>query len=120
VVSLVETADGRALFSIEPLAPVGGVPSYAPGVFELPLPVETKTYTIETLGPGRASVAAEGGTLYTATKTTGRRGEVTLTLEVVKKNTKAGTWNVHGVYRAVLVPVGAGKSGEVVVDVTFN
>jgi hypothetical protein len=120
VVTVTETEEGQALFAIEPKAPIAGVPSYAPGAFQLPPPVEAKTYTIDTIGPGRASVAAEGGTLYTATRTTGRRGEVTLTFKSLKRNPKApGTWTAHGTYRAVLVPAGAGKSGEVVVEVRF-
>jgi hypothetical protein len=69
---------------------------------------------------GRASVAADGGTLYTATRTTGQRGEVKLVLATVKKTAKVkGTWEVHGTYRARLIPAGGGKTGEVVVDVKF-
>ena len=69
---------------------------------------------------GKASVAAEGGVLYTAAKTSGRRGEVTLTLTSLRASaTIAGAFEVHGIYRARLVPVGAGKTGEVVVEVRF-
>lgn len=99
---------------------IADVPSYAPGAFELPAPVRAGTYTLADLGMGKAAVAAEGGALYTATKTTGQRGEVTLVLRTVKENPKSkGTWTVQGTYRARLIPVGAGKEGEVVVDVTF-
>ena len=64
---------------------VAGAPGYAPGAFEIPLPVEAKTYTLDSLGQGRASVAAEGGVLYTATKTSGHRGEVEVAFTSVKK-----------------------------------
>jgi hypothetical protein len=114
-------ARGDALYLvIETIGPIEGVPACAPGAFEIPGPVETRTYTLDSLGMGRASVAAEGGTLYTATKTTGRRGEVSLTLTSVKKGA-AGRWaySVHGSYRARLIPAGAGKTGEVVVQVAF-
>ena len=48
-----------------------------PGPFEIPLPVGGEAPTPSTRsGRGLASVAAEGGTLYTAAKTFGRRGEV--------------------------------------------
>ena len=118
--TVTETEEGDALFAIEPKAPIAGVPSYAPGAFRLPPPVEARTYTIETIGPGRASVAADGGALYTATRTTGRRGEVRLTFDKLARNPGApGTWTAHGTYRAVLVPAGAGKAGEVVVEVRF-
>jgi hypothetical protein len=110
--------DGKAYFDVRPRGPIDGVPSYAPGTFELPPPVAAGTYTLETLGLGRASVAAPGGALYTATKTSGRRGEVTLTLASVRRVSQ-GAFAVHGTYRARLLPAGAGKSGEVVVEVRF-
>jgi hypothetical protein len=117
--ALVRARDGVSYFVIEPLAPVKGVAAYAPGAFELPA-VEARTYDMESLGMGRASVAADGGTLYTATKTTGRRGDVRLTLGTVKRIAGTeGAFAVHGTYRARLVPAGDGKAGEVVVDVKF-
>jgi hypothetical protein len=111
---------GASYFVIEPAGPVEGVPAYAPGAFELRGKVEAGTYDLDRLGMGRASVAAEGGTLYTATKTTGRRGEVKLTLTSVRRVAGApGAYAVRGTYRARLVPAGDGKSGEVVVEVRF-
>ncbi len=65
-VSVRSGEEGQALFVIEARAPIPGIPAYAPGSFEIPLPVEAKTYTLDSLGQGVASVAAEGGTLYTA------------------------------------------------------
>ena len=77
-VSLTEPGDGEAMFVVQPRGPVPDVPAYAPGAFRVPLPVRTGRFTLDDLGMGKASVAAEGGVLYTATKTTGQRGEVTL------------------------------------------
>jgi hypothetical protein len=112
--------EGQALFVIEAHAPIPGVPAYSPGSFEIPLPVKAKTYTLDSLGQGVASVAAEGGTLYTAAKTFGRRGEVDVVFTTVKADPATkDAWEVHGSYRARLLPVGSGKRGEVVVEVTF-
>lgn len=110
----------QALFVIEARAPISGIPSYSPGSFEIPLPVEAKTYTLDSLGQGIASVAAEGGTLYTAAKTFGQRGEVEVTFTTVKADSATKqAWEVHGSYRARLLPVGSGKQGEVVIEVKF-
>jgi hypothetical protein len=111
--------DSTAVFEIKGMAPIEGVPSYVPGAFQLPRPVKVGTFKLEDLGPGRASVAAEGGTLYTATKTTGQRGEVTLELTGVEPGHVGAVPVCHGSYRARLIPAGAGKAGEVVVVVTF-
>jgi hypothetical protein len=111
--------DGAFYLVIDATGPIPGVPGCAPGSFELPR-VAAGTYTLDTLGMGRASVAAEGGTLYTATKTTGQRGEVTLILRSAARSSgERFAYRVHGTYRARLVPAGAGKTGEVVVEVAF-
>jgi hypothetical protein len=105
---------------ISTLGPVEGVPSLVPGSFMLPDAPRTGTYRLDDLGMGKASVALEGGTLYTAAKTSSRRGEVTLQLTSVTGSEKApGAYDVHGTYRARLLPAGGGKTGEVVVDVKF-
>lgn len=119
--ALLGTKEGGALaFVIAAPGPVEGVPSVVPGAFELPAPVAVRTYTLEDLGMGKASVAAEGGALYTAAKTSSRRGEVTLTLTSLRKSRSvAGAYEVHGSYRARLVPVGGGRTGDVVVEVRF-
>jgi hypothetical protein len=112
--------NGVPVLAIQGRGPIADVPSYVPGAFELPRPVRAGTYTLDELGMGKASVAAEGGTLYTATKTTSQRGEVRLVLQTAQENPKArGTWVVHGTYRARLVAAGGGKEGDVVVDVAF-
>jgi len=119
-VSVWTTEQGIPVLTIQGRDPIDGVPSYVPGSFELPPPVRAGTYTLDELGMGKASVAAVGGTLYVASKTTGQRGEVKLVLLKVMENQKAkGTWIVHGTYRARLIPAGAGKEGEVVVEATF-
>lgn len=119
-VSLTEPGDGEAMFVVQPRGPVPDVPAYAPGAFRVPLPVRAGTFTLQDLGMGKASVAAEGGVLYTATKTTGQRGEVTLLLREARPDPgRKGAWIVHGTYRAKLIPAGAGKQGEVLVEVDF-
>lgn len=112
--------EGQAVLAIEARGPIPGVPAYSPGAFEVPLPPRVGKYTLDSLGRGIASVAAEGGTLYTAARTFSQRGEVELVLESVRKG-PAGKdgWVVHGSYRARLLPVGSGKTGEVVVEVKF-
>jgi len=114
------TREGAVYFVVDGAAPIEGVPSYVPGAFEIPGSAEARTYTLDSLGRGRASVAASGGTLYTATKTSDQRGEVTLTLASVKADPRApGRFVVHGRYRARLIPAGAGKQGEVIVEAEF-
>lgn len=112
--------DGQVVFVITPTETIPDVPTYQPGSFLLPHRPEVKTYTLDGLGMGMASVAKEGGTLFTATRTSGRRGEVTLTLRSVAADPgEKGAWTVHGSYRARLLPAGGGKRGEVVVEVDF-
>jgi hypothetical protein len=118
--AVVTSPAGKPAFLIQPRAPIDGVPAFAPGAFELEGPPRPGTYTLDDLGMGKASVAAEGGVFYSATKTTSQRGEVTLVLRSVQKDPKVkGAWIVHGTYRARLPPAGAGKQGEVVVEVKF-
>lgn len=120
VVRLAPGGDGELFFVITPRDRIEGVPTYQPGSFQLPRPVRAGKYTLDTLGVGMASVAAEGGTLYTATKTSSQRGEVTLTLATVRADpATAGAHEVHGSYRARLSAAGSGKRGEVVVEVRF-
>jgi len=112
--------EGGALFVLHAKDPVPGIPSVVPGAFEIPLPVQAGTHTLDTLGQGKASVAAEGGTLYVASKTSGQRGEVTVTFtKAVKDARSKGAYVVHGSYRARLVPAGGGKQGEVIVEARF-
>lgn len=112
--------DGNHYLVIEPLGPVPGVPGYWPGSLQLPGKPEARSYRLDQLVAARASVGVEGGTLYTATKTSGQRGEMELKLHSVKADrTRPGVFLVSGTFRAKLIPAGAGKSGEVQLDVTF-
>lgn len=114
------TEEGTPVFVITPKDVLADIPVYKPGAFELREAPAVRTYTLDDLGMGMASLAIDGGALYTATKTSGQRGEVTLTLRSVRPDPKrAGAWIVHGTYRARLVPAGSGKTGEVVFDVSF-
>ncbi len=114
------TPDGKLVFFIQPRGPIDGVPAYSPGMFELPGAPKAQTYTLDDLGMGKASVAADGGAFYSATKTSSQRGEVTLVLRSAKPNAKEkGNWIVHGTFMARMPPAGGGKQGEVVVEVTF-
>lgn len=111
---------GDHAFVISIAGPIDGVPSLVPGAFQFPAPVKPGTYTLDDLGMGKASVAADGGALYTAVKTSSQRGEVKLELRSVKRSRKVpGAFDVRGRYRARLLPVGGGRSGDVVVDVRF-
>jgi hypothetical protein len=117
---VVTSPDGKPVFVITPTDAIADVPVYKPGAFQLPAPPKAGRYTLDELGMGMASLAAEGGTLFTATKTSSRRGEVTLTLRTVKRDpARPGAYVVHGSYHARLVPAGGGKQGEVVFEVTF-
>lgn len=119
-VSVTAGEDGAFFLVIAPTSRVDGVPSLVPGSFEVTGLLAPGTYRLEDLGMGKAAVAAEGGTLYTATRTTGQRGEVKLVLSKVEKGGKGkGPYVVHGSYRARLLPAGGGKTGEVVVEVKF-
>jgi hypothetical protein len=111
--------DGKLVFVLTPKDRIDEVPTYQPGSFELPDVPAPRTYTLDALGMGMASVAAEGGVLYTATRTSSQRGEVTLTFTTVTRGQAAGAWDVHGSYRARLLPAGAGKPGEVIVEARF-
>jgi hypothetical protein len=119
-VSIVKNDEGKEFLVIAGKGPIDNVPSYVPGSFEVTGLLRPGTYTLDQLGGGRASVAAENRTLYTATKTTGQKGEVTLVFKTVKQDPlREGAYQVHGSYRARLLPAGGGKSGEVIVEVEF-
>jgi len=112
--------DGSHYLVIEPLGLVEGVPGYWPGSLQLPGKPEARSYRLDQLVAARASVGVEGGTLYSATKTSGQRGEMALQLRSVRADkARPGVFLVRGTFRAKLIPVGAGKSGEVQLDVTF-
>jgi hypothetical protein len=114
----VTAGEGGALYLvIAPTGTVEGVPSLVPGSFEVTGLLAPGTYRLDDLGMGKSSVAVEGGALYTATKTTGQRGEARLVVRSARK--VKGAWEVHGTWWARLIPAGSGKTGEVVVEVSF-
>jgi hypothetical protein len=121
VVSVAPGGDeGGPVFTITAKDVLDRIPVYKPGSFLLPAPVKPGTYRLDDLGMGMASLAIDGGALYTAAKTSSHRGEVTLELKSVKPaRGTAGAFVVHGRYRAKLVPAGGGKTGEVSFDVSF-
>lgn len=115
----IHAKDGKHYFVLKPTDAIEGVKTYQPGAFELPGPPSARTYTLDDLGLGLATFPGENKTLFTSSKTElNRRGEVTLTLTSAKKDRK-GSWTVHGTYRARLIPAGAGKTGEVLVEAAF-
>ena len=112
--------DGTLVFTITPKDVLPDIPVYKPGSFQVPAPGKPGKYGLEELGMGMASLAIDGGALYTAAKTSSQRGEVTLELKSVKPDpARPGTFVVRGSYRARLVPAGGGKTGEIVFDVSF-
>ncbi len=120
VATVTTTDEGKRVFTITPRDQLQVAPVYKPGSFELMGDPADGTYTLADLGMGMASLAVEGGALYTAANTSSSRGEVTLTLRSVKREPgRKGTWTVHGSYRARLLPAGGGKTGEIVFDVSF-
>jgi hypothetical protein len=120
VAVLASDDEGKVFFVLQAKDAVQGVPSYAPGAFELPGAPAVRTYRLADLGAGKASVLVDAGTMYSATKTTGTRGEVTLTLKSVKRDPKKkSAWVAHGTYRARLLPAGSPREDEVVVEATF-
>lgn len=116
----VTSHSGKYFFVVTGKDKLEKIPSYVPGSFELPGEPKVGTYTLDDLGLGRAAVAADGGALYSAQKTSSQRGEVTVKLTEVKPDPAlAGTWKIHGTYRAVMPVVGGGKTGEVILEVRF-
>ena len=119
LVTLAPGEDGTPVFTITAKDVIPEIPVYKPGSFLVPAPVKARRYRLDDLGMGMASLAIDGGALYTATKTSSQRGEVTLVLKRVQVGKTQGAYVVRGTYTARLVPAGAGKEGTVVVDVKF-
>ncbi len=118
--SVVQEAGGPPVFTIVPLEELAGVPSYVPGSFEIPAPPAPGSFTLDTLGMGRAVVALENGTLYSAAKTSSQRGEVRLDLRRVKPvPSTPGSYEVEGRFRARLLPAASARKDDVVVEVSF-
>jgi hypothetical protein len=112
--------DGTLVFTITPKDVLPDIPVYKPGSFQVPAPGKPGRYGLDELGMGMASLAIDGGALYTAAKTSSQRGEVALELKSVKPAPgRPDAFVVHGSYRARLIPAGGGKTGEVVFEVSF-
>lgn len=120
IVTLGPDDGGTQVFTITPKDVLPDIPVYKPGSFQVPAPVKPGKLGLEELGMGMASLAIDGGALYTAAKTSSQRGEVTLELRSVKPDpARPGGFVVHGSYRARLVPAGSGKKGEILFEVSF-
>jgi len=112
--------DGVVTLGVTALEPVAGVQSLAPGGFQLPGPLKARTYTLADVVNGRVAVIAADGVLYSATRTTGTRGEATLALREVKRLAQpAGAWAVRGRLEARLKPSGSPRADEIVLVVEF-
>lgn len=111
--------DGEAVgLSVTALGPVGESRSFAPGGFQLAAPLRAGTYRLGDMQAARSSIIASTGALYSATRTSGQRGEVTLTLSSVA-GPKGGAYRVHGTLHAVLLPSGSPRQDSVTLDVEF-
>jgi hypothetical protein len=116
-VTVTDGAEGQSYLVIATKGPMEGVRAFSPGAFEFAGKLAAGSYDLASLVAARASLITEDGALFSATKTTGARGELTLTLQSVKQH--AGKTLASGVLRARLLPSGTLKSGEVFVEVTF-
>lgn len=116
--SVTVRVDGaKALLEIAPEGKVAGLAALSPASFELPSPLRPGTWTLATLGPGRARAVTDGGQAFAAQ---GTRGEVTLVIEQAERYPQArGFYVVSGTLTARLVPERAGGAGELTLDVRF-
>lgn len=111
--------EGKSYMVVVATEKVPGVVAFQAGSFELRGGLKVRRWTHEELGDGLATLAAEGGALYTASRTElGKRGDVSVALTSVKKR-KDGKTAVHGTYTARLVPTNEGRSTEVLLEVAF-
>lgn len=113
--------EGRSTLSIRLTEPLPGVKSLAPGAMEIAGTFVEGSYTLDQATAARASVVTEGGLLFSATRTTGKRGEMKLTVRRVTRDARArgGVGSLAGSLRAVLVPENPGVSEQVVLEVEF-
>jgi hypothetical protein len=113
--------EGTVYLSFDLVEKPDGVPGVDLGSFEIALPLQARTYALEDVRAGRAAVYAKGGTIYSAYRTTGRKGEVTLRLTRVKPDPDVpGGFVVSGSYRARLPATASPKEDEVVVSLEFQ
>jgi len=104
--------------TITALEPAGEVLALAPGAFQVGSPLAPRRYALADLIAARASVTTRDGTLYSATKTSRSRGEVTLTLRQVE-GPVAGRYQAHGAVQVELLPSGSPKADRVTIEIEF-
>jgi hypothetical protein len=113
-------ADGQLSIEFTALDLPGGAMTLAPGGFQLEPPLGPRTWSLAEMAAARVTVTASDGSLYSATRTSRSRGEVTLALrEASRLAGSAGAWKVRGTLRAVLRPSGSPRTDEVVVELSF-
>ncbi len=114
--------DGTAVLEIKLVEKPDTLDAFFPGNWILPGGPKVQAYPFEVLGHGRSSlIVVEGGTLYSAQRSSSERGEVTIVLtRVTPQKTKPATWAVGGSLRATLPPAASlNKKAPIVLDVRF-
>lgn len=107
----------RVVLAIKADGDVAGVKALLPARFELPPPLEARTYTLATLGAGEARVVLASGAEYVAS---GARGEVTLEVVGLERYVKPrARYQISGTLKARLVPTTPGATGEVHLEARF-
>jgi len=121
IVSVRDLGDGTAVIDLRQAEKVEGIGAFGVGSWILPAGAAKGSYPFEALGLGKSSVILDkDGALFTATKTSGTYGEVSLDLtSVVAQKSPPGTYAVHGSFRARLLPKGNLRKDEIVVEVKF-
>jgi len=121
-VAVRDLEDGTAVIDIRQTEKVEGIGAFGVGAWVIPGKPAKGTYAFGALGMGKSSVIIEkDGALFSATRTTLQsRGEVTLELtKVTPLAGQAGAYEVHGAFRARLLPIGNIHKDEIAVAVKF-
>jgi hypothetical protein len=113
--------DGTAVVEISLAEKVEGLASFGVGSWIIPGKLGKGRYAFDALGLGKSSLVIDKeGVLYTASRTTRGRGDASFDLASVERRAApAGTYAIHGRYRARLIPLASARTDEVVVEVTF-
>jgi hypothetical protein len=116
-----DLGDGTSVVQISLSKPVEGLHAVTVGAWIVPGEPAVRTYAFGDLGPGRASaILDKEGVLYAASKTTGERGEATLTLKSVKKLAQPpGTFKLSGTYRVRMPSPNSTRTDEMVIEARF-
>jgi len=121
-VTVRDLGDGTAVLDIRQTEKVEGIGAFGVGAWVIPGKPAKGTYAFGALGMGKSSVIIEkDGALFSATRTSLQsRGEVTLELAAVKPlASPAGTYEVHGSFRARLLPIANIHKDEIALAVKF-